>query len=181
MTRHLDRPLLAALGLSLILAPAALAQTINPVGTMTATIDGAPYEGETLDVPSEGTSTAEARAIGPITSLTVQAHDVGAKGRMENVLSVEVTLMGDGSAPSIVDASASFWPKGMGAPFYLSEDSGRPVEVTFDNLSLEDGAASVTGGFSARLCRKENFTAETDTSDCKEVEGRFDTPLRKVE
>jgi len=49
-------PVLAAFGLALCLAQPALAQIARtPVGAVNATIDGTPYSGETIDVPSEGT------------------------------------------------------------------------------------------------------------------------------
>ena len=69
-------PILAALGLTLYMVQPALTQIAKTaVGAVDATIDGAPYAGETLDVPSEGTSTAEFRSFGPVTSLSIQAHD----------------------------------------------------------------------------------------------------------
>ena len=81
-------PVLAAFGLALCLAQPALAQIVRtPVGAVNATIDGTPYSGETIDVPSEGTSTAEFRSFGPVTSISIQAHDPEAESIMRNVLS----------------------------------------------------------------------------------------------
>ena len=175
-------PILAALGLTLYLVQPALAQiATTAVGAVDATIDGAPYAGETLDVPSEGTSTAEFRSFGPVTSLSIQAHDPQAKSIMRNVLSIEVSLMGSDASASIMDASVSWWPEGMGEPFYLSEDSGTAPEVVFDALSLEDGAAAAQGRFVAVVCRRDGMFADVDTSDCRPVEGTFDTVLRKGE
>ena len=46
-------PILAALGLTLYMVQPALTQIAKTaVGAVDATIDGAPYAGETLDVPS---------------------------------------------------------------------------------------------------------------------------------
>ena len=75
MTRQ--QALVAATVIALLLpfGQKALAQETVPMGTMTATIDGDTYEGQTLDVPSEGTSTAEVRSIGPMLSVSIQAHD----------------------------------------------------------------------------------------------------------
>lgn len=78
-------PILAVFGLTLCLAqpaPAQIART--PVGAVDATIDGTPYSGEALDVPSEGTSTAEVRTFGPVTSISIQAHDPEAESIMHN-------------------------------------------------------------------------------------------------
>lgn len=172
-------PILAAFGLTLCLAQPALAQTARtPVGAVNATIDGTPYAGETLDVPSEGTSTAEFQSFGPVTSISIQAHDPEAESIMHNVLTIEVSLMGSDPSASIMDASISWWPEGMSPPFYLSEDSGTAPQIVFDALSLEDEAAA-QGSFSAVVCRRESMFAEADTSDCLPVEGSFDTVLRK--
>lgn len=175
-------PVLAAFGLALCLAQPALAQIVRtPVGAVNATIDGTPYSGETIDVPSEGTSTAEFRSFGPVTSISIQAHDPEAESIMRNVLSVEVSLTGSDASASIMDASVSWWPAGMSEPFYLSEDSGMAPDLVFDSLSLEDGAAAAQGSFSAVICRRDSMFADADTSDCRQVEGSFDTALRKAD
>lgn len=181
MKLRFDATTVGVLGFALLMAHSALAQTGNPVGTINATIDGTAYEGETLDVPSEGTATAEAQSFGPVTSLSIQAHDPQAESIMRNVLSVQVSFMGEDLPASIMEASVSWWPDGMSEPFYISDDSGTEVKVALDTLSLEDESSAVAGTFSALLCRKDSFFAETDTSDCKMVEGTFDTLLRKVE
>lgn len=174
--------ILTASGLTLCLAQPVLAQIAKtPVGAVEATIDGEPYAGETLDVPSEETSTAEFRSFGPVTSISIQAHDPEAESIMRNILSVEVSLMGSDASASIMEASLSWWPDGMSEPFYLSEDSGTAPEIVFDALSLEDGAAAVQGSFSAVVCRRDGMFADADTSDCLPVEGTFDTALRKAD
>lgn len=181
MKLHLQAPVLGAIGLALCMTPPALSQGgSTPVGTINATIDGTPYYGETLDVPSEGTSTAELRSFGPVNSISIQAHDPQAEGIMRNVLSIEVSLMGIDASASIMEASVSWWPEGMSEPFYLSEESGTAPEIVFDALSLENGAAA-QGNFSAVVCRRDGTFAEADTSDCRQVEGTFDTVLRKAD
>ena len=173
---------MAAFGLALCLAQPALAQIAKtPVGTVDATIDGTPYLGETLDVPSEGTSTAEVRAFGPVTSISIQAHDLEAESIMRNVLTIEISLMGSDASASIMEASVSWWPEGMSPPYYLSEDSETDSVIILDSLSLEDGAAAARGSFSAVVCRRDSLFAEADTSDCRQVGGTFDTALRKAD
>lgn len=152
------------------------AQQTVPMGTMTATIDGNTYEGQTLDVPSEGTSTAEVRSFGPMMSVSIQAHDPQADSIMQGILVVDFTLMEAGGSPAPMTPSISWWPGGMNAAFFQSEESGA-AEVTLNTLSLDD-PASATGRFTATLCRKDSFFAEADTDDCKAVEGRFETALR---
>ena len=175
-------PLMAAFGLALCLAQPALAQIAKtPVGTVDATIDGTPYLGETLDVPSEGTSTAEVRSFGPVTSISIQAHDLEAESIMRNVMTIEVSLMGSDASASIMEASVSWWPEGMSPPYYLSEDSETDSVIILDSLSLEDGAAAARGSFSAVVCRRDGIFADAETSDCRQVEGTFDTALRKAD
>ncbi|MBC00600.1 MAG: hypothetical protein CML67_13755 [Rhodobacteraceae bacterium] len=178
-----SRRLLAwgALASSLLLASPSLARTeTTPVGEIEATIGDAPYVGATLDVPSEGTSTAEYQSFGPVLSISIQAHDPQSDSIMHNVLSVEISLMGTDASASLMDGSSvSWWPKGMSEPFYMSENSGQEPEIVLEALSLEEGAARARGRFSARMCRQDGFTSEPDLTDCLTVEGRFDTALRK--
>ncbi|RUT28511.1 hypothetical protein EMQ25_16150 [Arsenicitalea aurantiaca] len=180
---HLNQaPLMAGICVALCFAQPALAQIARtPIGAVEATIDGEHYSGETLDVPSEGTSTAEVRSFGPVTSISIQAHDPEAESIMRNVLSVEVSLMGSDASATIMDASVSWWPDGMSGPFYLSEESGTAPEVILDAIFLEDGAAAAQGSFSALVCRRDSMFAEPDTSDCRQVKGIFDTALRKAD
>ena len=179
--RLYQAPTLAAFGLVICMAHPALAQIgKTPMGTLEATIDGMPYSGETLNVASEGTSTAEFRSFGPVTSLSIQAHDPQAQSIMHNILTIEVSLMGTDASASVMDVSVSYWPEGMGEPFYLSEDSGTAPQIDFDALSLEDGTSAAQGNFSAVICRRDGMFADTDTGDCRQVEGTFDTALRKA-
>lgn len=147
------------------------------VGEITATIDGTAYRGETLNVPSEGTSTAEFMAIGPMTTLNIQAHDPEAGSILENVFSVDFSLMGNDSSASINEANVFYFPQGMNAPFYLNEGPEAETEVVLESLSLEEDAASVAGRFTARLCRKADAFSEADAGDCVMTEGTFDTEL----
>ena len=132
-----------------------------------------------LDVPSEGTSTAEFRNLGPATTISLQAHDPDAQSVMSNVLSVDFTVAGNDASAPLSGATISYFPDGMNEPFYSSESSEPPAEVTLHTLSLEDGAASVIGEFTAKLCRKAGMFSEADTNNCVAVEGTFETALRK--
>ncbi|WP_127143972.1 hypothetical protein [Pelagibacterium montanilacus] len=170
-----------ALGVLVCLMVPALAQLGTAVGTLSVTIDGEAYEGETLDVPSEGTSTATVQSFGPVTTLTIQAHDPQSDSIMRNVMAVELSLMGSDASASIMEASVSWWPGGMGEPFYYSEGSGTATDIVIDTLTLEDGAEAIQGSVSGMLCRRDSFFADPDMDDCRMVEGTFDTPLLKAE
>lgn len=172
----------ATLAFSVCMAMPAFAQIQkNAVGTIEATIDGEAYRGETLEVPSEETSTAGFTAIGPMTSVTIQAHDPDSDNLMHNVLNIELTMSGDELVGNMIPPSLSYWPAGMNAPFFNSEESGTEPSVTIDDVSFADGEAFIRGSFSARPCKQESFFAEIDTDDCITVEGTFDTVLLKSE
>lgn len=178
MNMHLQTMTLGTIYLMLCVAQPAAAQIEKiEVGEMNATIDGASYTGATLVVPSEGTSTAEYQTFGPMTLLNIQAHDMTADNIMHNVISLEVSLMGD----DVTDVTASWWPKGMTEAFYYTEGSTTAPQVTLDSLSLDEDASNVTGSFSALLCRKDSFFSEADTNDCVPVEATFTTDLRSAD
>lgn len=147
------------------------------IGTLAATIDGVAYRGEMLNVPSEGTSTAEFMAFGPMTTVSIQAHDPLADAILDNVFSIDITLTGNDASAGIADASVSYFPEGMSAPFFVNEDNEAETEVTLETLSFETGAASVTGRFKAKLCRKASMFSEADTADCIDTAGTFETAL----
>ncbi|AKH44341.1 hypothetical protein FHS61_002989 [Altererythrobacter atlanticus] len=149
------------------------------IGEVNATMDGTAYRGATLAVPSEGTATAEFRKIGPTTMISVQAHDPDADSVMHNVINLGFTLAGEDASAPLAGVTISYFPDGMDEPFYSSESSETAPQISLESLSLEEGSASAIGQFTASLCRKARFFAEADTSDCMNVEGSFDTALRK--
>lgn len=151
----------------------------SDIGEVNATIGGAPYRGMTLEMPSEGTSTAEFRNLGPASTISLQAHDPDAPSVMSNILSIEFSVAGDSASALLSGATISYFPDGMNEPFYSSENSVPAAEVALDALSLEDGDASVTGQFAANVCRKTDFFSEADANDCITVEGTFRTALRE--
>lgn len=172
---------LSVLGLTLCLSQPVTGQIgSTPIGTIRANIGEITYEGQTLEVPSEGTATAEFRALGPVTTVSIQGHDPQSESIMTNVLSLDITLMGNAASAAITDATVSYFPGGMSEPFYNSEQSGTRTQIVFDGLSLEDGASRATGSFTAVACRKDDFFSEADKSDCLPVEGVFETALGKA-
>ena len=148
------------------------------IGEVNAMIDGESYRGATLDVPSEGTSTAEFQKFGPLTRISLQAHDAKAESIMRNVFNIEFALNGTGESAAATDASILYHPEGMDKPFYTSESNAQAAQVSLDAVTLSDGRASISGRFSASLCRKTSYFSEADTGDCIPVEGMFDTALR---
>lgn len=169
-------------GMALTATQLAAAQPQSaPMGSLEASIDGAPYTGETLKTPSEGTSTAAFRAYGPVVNLSLQAHDPQAESLMHNVLSLEISLMGNDASASVIESSASYWPEGMGKPFYTSDEGGGETQITFEALSLDGDDAKASGSFTTTACLKKGYLEEIDMTDCLPIEGRFDTALRQVD
>ena len=144
------------------------------VGNIDADIGGDRYAGVTLGKTSEHEASATVRSFGPITMLNMQAHDLEAESMMKNVFNIEVSLSNAGSSPQVMSATVSYWPNGMSEKFYTSEET--EVNVTLEQFTDGDNA-KVVGTFSGRMCAKADFFAAINRSDCKDVNGTFDTPL----
>ena len=56
------------------------------MGEITGEIGEEAFLWETLDVPEEGTATAEFEAFGPVTSVRLQGHEQGGESLMHNVV-----------------------------------------------------------------------------------------------
>lgn len=151
----------------------------SKIGELNATIGGEAYRGETVGAAGERAASAEFRDLGAVKSVKIQAHDPAADGFMQNVLAVEFTLAGSDASAPVAGATISYWPTGMEGSFYHSEGSAPAPQVTLDEVSFEQGAASASGRYTANLCRKADFFSEPDTSDCVTVEGTFDTALQE--
>lgn len=171
---------LATTGLAagVLLSGAAAAEELEQLGTIEASIDGAQGRWETLAVPAEGASTANYRITGATTSIAIQGHDPDAEHMRQNVLNLEVTLLGEQADAEVLDAGVNLFPDGLENPFYVSDAEGAGASVTFESLSLGNEEGAAAGRFTATICRRENIQAEADPNDCREVEGRFDTELR---
>ena len=168
------RAVLPALLLALLAAPASAQQ---PMGSIIATIDGEVHEWATLMLPEEDMATASYSDFGPVTSITIQGHDLGADSILNNILTVEASLMGRDSGAPPIDMSVSLFPEGMRGPFYTSEETEDETIINFSRLEFgESGAAE--GTFSARICRRDGIFAETNLDDCRVIEGRFETQIR---
>lgn len=157
---------------SFFIAAPALAET--PIGEISGEIGGEAFVWETLDVPSEGTATAEFSEFGPVTTVSIQGHERGGESRMRNVVSLDFSLMGN----DVMDIDVGFFPNGLSAPFYVSDDAPRGAEISFDTLDLAGDAGTAEGSFTALLCRKDGIMSPPDTSDCLEASGSFVTQLR---
>ncbi|MFC4353016.1 hypothetical protein ACFOW6_15810 [Fodinicurvata halophila] len=161
-----------------LLSGGAAADELQQLGTIEASIDGSQGRWETLAVPAEGAATANYRITGATTSIAIQGHDPDAEHMRQNVLNLEVRLVGEEADAEILGAGVNLFPDGLENPFYVSDAEGAGASVTFEHLDLgaEEGVAA--GRFTATICRRESIKAEADPDACREVEGRFDTELR---
>lgn len=171
-------PFATTLAASFALAAPALA--MDPIGTITGTLDGEPREWRTVSVPSEGTTTANLQSFGPVTTVSIQGHDLDGGSIMRGVLSIDVGLMGPDASAMRVDESVGYYPDGMSGPFWVAGQEGGAVEIAFDTLALT-GEQAATGTVTADLCRKEGMFDPADTNDCIRLEARFETPLSMEE
>ncbi|AVX06109.1 hypothetical protein MXMO3_03606 (plasmid) [Maritalea myrionectae] len=169
---------LASLGALCLSMPATAQMQRNVIGTVEAQIGDRAYSGETIEVPSEGTATATATMIGPVKTISIQAHNPNAEKLLEDVVNLNFTLMGEDAAGSIIDATISFWPEGMGAPFYTSQFGENRANVTLETLSFDADMGTARGNFSGNVCRQDSFSTPPDPHDCHTIEGTFDTALK---
>lgn len=169
----------AALACLLILPLTHTAGAMAPMGEVSGEVGGEAFVWETLDMPAEGTATGEFEAFGPVTSVSIQGHEKGGERRMHNVLTLDISVMGEGSDASLMDVDVGFYPNGMSGAFYISTDAPRPPEINFDMLDLSGAEGAAEGDFSALLCRQDSFMSPPDLNDCIEAQGQFSTRLRE--
>lgn len=156
-------------------SPSASAVGTEVIGSMQARIDGEPGTWETLSLPAEGTATASYSRFGAGATIAIQGHDPGAESRMRNVLSLQVTVMGEGASAQLIgDVILGLYPDGMaGASWQASA-----ADITWERLELGADGGHATGRFTASLCRQEGAFSEPDPDDCRAIEGEFDTALQ---
>lgn len=161
--------------LALGCAPSASAVGTEVLGSMQARIDGEAGTWETLRAPSEGTATAYYISTGPAKTISIQGHDPDAGSLMRNVLSLNLTVMGEGaSAQMLGDPSVGLYPEGLSGAFWQAS----AVDIEWDRLELGEDGGHATGRFAATLCYQESTFSEPDTDNCRALEGEFDTPLQ---
>lgn len=172
-------PLVAGvLAAGMLLSAAAAAAELEQLGTIEASIDGEQGRWETLAAPAKETATANYRITGATTSIAIQGHDPEAESMRQNVLNLEVTLLGERAGAEVLSAGVNLFPDGLDTPFYVSDAEGAGASVTFESLTLGNEEGEAVGSFTATICRREGISAEADPNNCREVEGRFDTELR---
>ena len=164
----------------LCVAGATSAFAMQEIGTIEATIGGESGSWTTIHMASEQTATAEHSPVGPMTSISIQGHDPQSGSMMRNVLSLDVTLMGEGPSAQAFDATLSLFPEGMTGPFFTSGDGEMDVEIHFSELDLSE-RGHARGRFSGQLCRQDGMFSEPDLDDCRAIEGTFDTELHLAE
>lgn len=154
-----------------------LAGATETIGTIRATVDGVESEWQTIRHSNSDGTDASARVydLGPMSTVEIQ-------GIGEDTLVMEVAVVGGLAPGAMGEVQISLFPKGEGfmGTRWTSEDAGIAPALTFETLALDGTGGNASGTFAARLCRAEGFE-EIDTSDCREISGRFETELLVVE
>ncbi|GGE78983.1 hypothetical protein H1W37_01755 [Stappia taiwanensis] len=169
-------PVAMAGGLATLLSFGAEAFDVKAIGSVTATIDEASYEGETLLVSDDQSATATFRSFGPVNQISIQAHAKANENKTQNILNIEFSVMGKGAAATVTNASVSWWPEGMNGEFFVAGDEGGTARVTLETFVL-DASPNASGTFEAEVCAKESFSAEADLAKCLPIKGTFQTSL----
>lgn len=154
----------------------ALAFEVEEIGMIQADFDGQAITQPTVlaTIESETTSTAYLHVLGGgYSSLSVVGFS------MDNArLGVDVTFASEmpsaDTAP--LDVTVTFSPGDING-FWTSEDPPSAASVTFTTLSVDGKEGRATGTFDALLCYTEGPTSEPDPSNCRPIQGGFDTPI----
>lgn len=151
--------------------------TAEEFGRIEATLNGEARTWYTLTMTRDGETDASARfSTNQFTSdLHLQGHPQPSFTSTD-VLSIDLRYSGKyqpGAAP--MEAEIMYLPAGMKPPFWTSSQTGTPVSVTFEDLSLDGETGRAAGTFTATLCMMQTLGGDPDTSQCQPIEGRFDT------
>lgn len=158
------------------LTHAALAN--ETIGTISATLDGAEVQWQTIQFTnSDGTdASASVQRIGPISMIAIQGSGD------EGTLVIEAAVTGSPGTDAAVEVMGiTLFPKGEGfmGMRWTSEEVGTPPDLTFTTLEVGDTEGRAEGAFDARLCRAEGFE-DVDVTTCKQMSGSFETRLLVV-
>jgi hypothetical protein len=165
---------------AIVVLPSCAQVESNAIGALEARLGDQAYAGEFLEIPSEGTTTASFRSFGPVTNVSLQAHDPEAESRMRNVLTLEYSVMGSDATASVTSSTVTYWPNGMSGAFYTSDEGGGETNVSLESLSFESESPRAVGVFTSTVCAKESFMTEINMDDCLPVEGRFETAIKQA-
>lgn len=157
------------------LATPALAYDLEEIGTIAAD-----FGGETISLPTvrvtqgeEVSTTAFLHLIGAFSSLSVTGlGDDNAR------IDISVTFFSDAPDEETLPFSVevSYAPTGT-AEHWISDEADETNNVTFTTLGFEGDSGHATGTFSATLCYAEGYEEDADMSNCRPIEGSFDTPI----
>jgi hypothetical protein len=167
---------LITLGVCLLTLAGCSAAAKDGIGQIEAEIGGEDYHGITLGKTSEHAASAELMTMGPMTMVSMQAHDLDTGGIMDNVVNLKVSLMGASANAQIIEAEVSYWPEGMGSPFYISTGANVPLSIEWDRLEVGEEPFAA-GSFSGELCLQADFYTPADTTNCKSITGTFSSAL----
>ena len=163
-----------ALCVVLFLASPVMATEIEEIGTVQTTFDG-----ESITLPTvlatrddERSPTAYLFRQGAgFSHLTVSSYSPG-NPRVFVEVDYFAETPGRETAPYFV--AVIYDPPGT-RQHWTSEEAPTPPSVTFTTLDIESDEGRAVGTFKALLCLAEDYGAEADLDNCRNIEGSFDT------
>lgn len=152
----------------------AVAMEVEEIGTIEAIFDGERIVQPTVVATQGDESNPTAYLFRPgagISSLTISSFAPGAPRITVELMYFEATPAPD-MAPVLV--AVSYDPPGT-REYWTSEEAPAPPRVTFATLDVGGEEGRALGTFSAQLCFAEDYGADADLDNCRNIEGSFET------
>lgn len=146
---------------------------IEEIGLIEASFDGGTISQRTV-LARDGDQ-ASPTAFLFLTGATATLNIAGFS--MDNArLSVDVEFMTEQPGPETTPLGVTviYAPQGR-PPQWTSEERPTEPRVTFSTLETDGEEGRAAGSFAAELCLAEDYEGGGDPSNCRMIEGRFDT------
>lgn len=162
----------AASALMLVTTPAQALKT-EEIGKITATFESKTITQSTVLVKGkEKGNTAYLLLTGSFSNLNLAGYskDNSRLGIEVDYLSLQPT-----AETTPLSVTISYIPPRPGKEFWTSDEAPTPAQITFTTFETQGEEGRVAGTYQAELCRAESIGAEPDTSNCRPIEGTFDS------
>lgn len=157
-------------------ASSVLAMEIEEIGSIDADFGGQAISQPTV-IATDGDESSSSAFLflpgGGFSSLSLSGFS------MDNArLGIDLTYMSETPGPDTVpiDVTITFSPEGTGQ-HWTSQDAPSAVTIAFTTFAAAGEAGQVIGTFHAVLCYAEGYESEPDTTNCRPIQGSFDTPI----
>ena len=172
-----ERPLSLALAAALMSLPLPL--SAEELGSITGFLDGKDrlWHTITLDQGGKRVATATLLQQGHFAELRIQGHPVPAFTSKE-VISIDARFpvhYKAGDQPTSVEIL--YTPNGLSGPLWTSRDAPVPPRLEILELDAWGGVGSVLAVITGQVCKRPSLFSRTDTSDCKNLNGKIETRI----